>query len=394
MSFPRVLVVTGSAGHGHVKAGQAIAAALRTRHPALDVAELDALKKIPRWYASTYRSSYLWMVDRAPAVWRHVYDSTDANPTAVGHALSIFAGRRFVRFALKWKPDLVVCTHFLAPELLSREIRLGRTSVPLHVVITDHDAHRVWWYPEAERYYVASDLVRARLAYRFGFPPDRIAVTGIPVAAGFSERRDLVSTRARHGLDPQRPTVLFLSGGFAAGPVAKAILGIWADRPDVQVIAVCGHDETARHRLSRVPRPAGGSLTVLGFTDEVPDLMSVADVVVSKSGGLTTSECMAVGKPFVVSAAIPGQEERNADAVAAAGAGVKALTAEEIRWHVVRLLSRPDDLRAMAARAKAFGRPFAADDIADRIAERLGVGEVWAPPAHGARASVPRHEVV
>ena len=160
------------------------------------------------------------------------------------------------------------------------------------------------------------------------------------------------------------------------------------------MIAVCGTNETARHRLSRIPRPAGGSLNVLGFTDEVPDLMALADVVVSKSGGLSTSECMAAGRPMVVSAAIPGQEERNADAVVAAGAGVKALTAEEVRWHVVRLLSRPDDLKATAARAKAFGRPFAADDIADRIAERLGVGAVWTPPAHGARASVPRHEVV
>src|SRR5205814_1927593 len=145
--------------------------------------------------------------------------------------------------------------------------------------------------------------------YRFGVPADRIHVTGIPVGQAFGERRDVVSARARYGLDPGRPTVLFLSGGFAAGPVAKSILGIWADRPDAQVLAVCGTNERARRRLAALPRPAGGSLHAIGFTDEVPDLMAVADVVVSKSGGLSTSECMAAGKPMVVSAAIAGQEE-------------------------------------------------------------------------------------
>jgi processive 1,2-diacylglycerol beta-glucosyltransferase len=215
-------------------------------------------------------------------------------------------------------------------------------------------------------------------------------VTGIPVAAAFATRRDPVPVRSRLGLDPARPTVLFLSAGFAAGRMAEAIRGVWADRPDVQVIAACGDNERLRRRVASLPRPTGGLLHALGFTKEVADLMTAADVVVGKSGGITTSECMALGKPFVVSGSIPGQEERNADAVVAAGAGLRALTPEEVRWHVVRLLSRPDDLRAMATKARAFGRPQAADAIADRIAETLGAAPVWSPPAHGARATVPR----
>ncbi len=386
MAFPRVLVVTGSAGHGHVKAAQALAAALRTRHPTIDVGEVDALALMPRWYAETYRRGYLAMVDRWPLAWRHFYEKNDRKVGWLGHVLTVFAGRKLAREVLAWKPDLVVCTHFLAPELLAREIGLGRTKIPLHVVITDHDVHRVWWYPEVERFYVASDVLRARMAYRFGVPLERTRVTGIPVAAAFGEKRDGASIRPRLGLDPARPTVLFLSGGFSAGPFAQSILGIWADRPDTQIVAVCGKNVRLARRLAELPRPENGKLEVLGFRDDVPDLMAVADVVVGKSGGLTTSEAMAAGKPFVVCAAIPGQEERNADAVAAAGAGVKAPTPEEVRWHVVRLLGRPDELHAMAQRAKAFGRPRAAADIADQIAERVGLVPVTAAPAfHGAR---------
>jgi processive 1,2-diacylglycerol beta-glucosyltransferase len=394
VAFPRVLVVTGSAGHGHVKAAQATAAALRERHPQIDVAEMDALEKMPRWYAHTYRGGYVRLVDKNPVLWRALYESSDRGDPVLGHALTVLAGRRMVRSALRWKPDVIVCTHFLAPELLAREVRLGRTKAELHVVITDFDCHRAWWRPEVHTYYVASDVVKARLVYRFGVPTDRVHVTGIPIGGAFGVRRDVVSTRARHGLDPQRPTVLFLSGGFTAGPMARSILGVWADRPDAQIVAVCGKNARLHRRLKALPRPAGGVLVPLGFTDEIPDLMAAADVVVSKSGGLTTSECMASGKPMVISASIPGQEERNADAVVGAGAGVRALSAEEVRWHVVRYLSRPDDLRATALRARAFGRPFAAEDVADRVAASLGVDAPWVPPAHGAIAATPRQGVL
>lgn len=386
MAFPRVLVVTGSAGNGHVKAAQAVATALRTRHPTIDVGELDALDRMPRWYGAGYRSGYLKMVDRWPEVWRHFYVQSDRKTSGFGHALSVYAGRELVRSVAAWKPDLVVCTHFLAPELLSREIRLGRSKVPLHVVVTDFDVHRIWWYPEVERFYVASDVLRARLAYRFGVPLDRTQVTGIPVAATFGEKRDAAAIRPRLGLDPARPVVLFLSGGFTPGPFAQSILGVWADRPDAQIVAVCGRNVRLARRLAELPRPESGRIEVLGFRDDVPDLMAVADVVVGKSGGLTTSETMAMGKPFVICASIPGQEERNADAVAAAGAGVKAPTPEEVRYHVVRLLGRSDELHAMAQRAKALGRPRAAADIADKIAERVGLAPITAAPAfHGAR---------
>jgi len=389
VAFPRVLLVTGSAGHGHVRASKAVASALRRRHPALDVAELDALDRMPRWYAGTYRRGYVRMVDRHPLVWRWFYESNEDDPSALGHWLSVKAGQRLLHDALAWKPDLVVCTHFLASELFAWAVRKRRTSVPVHVVITDHDCHRIWWQPEIESYYVASDLVRARLSYRHGVPLPRIHVTGIPIDAAFRAKRDVVAVRAAFGLDPARPTVLFLSGGFSAGPMAAAILGIWTDRPDVQILAVAGKNERLRRRLAALPRPAGAVLHALGFRDDVPDLMAASDLVVSKSGGLTTSECMAMGKPLLVSAFIAGQEERNADAVVAAGAGVKAPTPEEIRWHVVRLLARPDDLRAIAARAKAFGRPTAADDVADLLAQRVGVVSVSPPPAHGARATRP-----
>jgi len=352
-------------------AADALADALAERQPGVEVRRADALLFMLTWFRHGYRRGYLRMVDQHPLLWRALYDVTDRHGSGIGHALTMLSGQGLQRMAVEFAPDVVVCTHFLAPEVLARAIRTGRLRAALQVVITDHDVHRMWVQPEVSHYYVASDLVRARLALRFGVPEGNVDVTGIPVRRAFSRPADRAGVLTRFGLDPSRPIVLYLSGGFSPGPMGRSIVGLWQERPDLQIVAVCGRNVRLRRRISRLDRPAGAVLRALGFVKEVRDLMAVSEVVIAKCGGMTVAECMAVGRPLVMSAAIPGQEERNAHAVLEAGAGVWAPTPEEIRWRVVRLLDDPDLHREMSGRARAFGRPHAADAIADRVAAAL-----------------------
>jgi processive 1,2-diacylglycerol beta-glucosyltransferase len=385
MSPARVLVLSGSAGHGHVRAGEAVADALRTAHPALETAHRDALELVDRWYARAYRWTYLRLVDRHPLLWRWVYGTTDRGDSAVARFLTRRAGRGLLDLVARWKPHAVVCTHFLAPELLGPRIAAGRLATRLFVVVTDHDIHRAWYAPGVAGWFVASEVVKARLVLRYRVPPDRIRVTGIPVRAEFAVRRDPRPVRMALGLDPSRPAVLFLTAGFAAGDISRAIEGLWVDRPDAQILAVCGKNERLRRRVEALPRPAGAWLKAEGFVERVWDRMAVADVVVSKSGGITTAECLAMGRPLVVSASIPGQEERNADALLEAGAAVKALTPEEVRWRVGRILADSDLLLDMAKAARIAGRPNAAFDVAAEVARGIGeAARTRTPTFHGA----------
>ena len=385
MSAPRVLVVGCSAGHGHVMAARAVAAALRERHPAFDVTEIDALEKMARWYGQGYRRAYLAMADRAPFVWRAFYAATDAMDSPVGHFVTRWAGRALLDACRRWRPDVVLATHFMAPEVLGKAVRQGRLAASLHLVVTDHDIHRMWYWPAVQQYYVASELVKARLVLRYGVPPERIAVTGIPVRRAFRDPIDLPSVRARVGLDPARPVVLFISGGFAPGPIRQSIVGIWKERRDVQVLAVCGRNERLRRAVAAVPRPSGAYLQALGFVDRPWEMLAAADLVVTKAGGMTTAECLVLGKPMIISAAIPGQEDRNTDFLLEAGAAVRAPTTEEIRWRVARLLEEPEALAAMARAAKAVARPDAADVVADVAAQGLAEPVWFGPRFHGAR---------
>ncbi len=367
-------------------AGRAVTAALRRRHPGLVVAHIDAVARMWSPYKNIYRSGYIRLVDKHPHLWRHLYEDTNRRHSTLAHLVTRAAGNGLVRLTRRWDPDVILCTHFLAPELLYRPIAKGKIRAPLHVVITDHDTHRSWNWPGVERYYVASDLVKSRLALTYGVERDAIDVTGIPIRPEFGEPTDRTPVRLRYGLDAERPTVLFLSGGFAAGAMGKAIHGIWRERRDAQILAVCGRNERMRRRVERLARPAGGVLHALGFVQDVRGLMEVADVVVAKSGGITTSECMAVGRPMVISGSIPGQEERNADAVVEAGAGYKALTPEEVRHRVGQLLDDPDLRAAVARRAARFGRPEAAAQVADRVAAAIEPADLpTGPRFHGAR---------
>ena len=385
MASPRVLVVSSSAGHGHVMAARALADALRRRHPTVDVTHVDTLDRMGRWYRAIYRWSYVKLVDKTPQLWRGLYDATDRRHTQLGAFFTRVGGRDFVRMVERWKPHAVLCTHFLPLELLDRRIRKGKLATELHAVVTDYDAHRIWYWPSVQRYHVASSLVKARLCLRFGVPADRVAVTGIPVRRMFRVRHDRIAVRARYGLDPQRPVVLFLSGGFAVGPMRQSILGIWLERRDVQILAVCGRNERLRRAIARLPRPAGSTLHALGFVEDPAELMAVADVVVAKAGGVTVSETMVAGKPLVVSAAIPGQEERNVQALLEAGAGVWAPTPEEIRWRVPRILGSRPRAKALTKAARALARPAAADEIVDDVAGRIVDPYVARPYFHGAR---------
>ena len=384
MPNARVLVLSSSAGHGHVMAAHAVAGAMRRRHPTIDVSELDALTKIAGWYGRTYRRVYLSLADKAPLAWRALYTMTDSGGSPTGSVLTRVAGQSLLRACLRWQPHVIVSTHFLGPEILGRAVRQGKLLSKLDLVITDHDVHRMWYSPEVRRYYVASELVKARLSLRYGVPEERILVTGIPVRREFTEKPDLAGARAELGLDPARPVVLFMSSGFTPGPIRKSILGVWQERPDAQILAVCGRNARLRRAIDALPRPAGGVLRAIGFTEEPWKVIAVADLVITKSGGITTAECTTLGKPLVISACIPGQEERNVDALQEAGAAVLALTPEEIRWRTARLLGDPARLKAMGRAARAFARPAAANEIADAIAEELIDTTPHGPHFHGA----------
>jgi processive 1,2-diacylglycerol beta-glucosyltransferase len=368
---PRIAILHATAGSGHKRAAESIAAAISQQRPDALVREVDTLLFASRFYRDTYAASYNVMAARAPALWAALYHSWEKAPVnrstaPVRLALDRLNLRRLARVLDREKADAVVCTHFLPVEVLSPRRGGGQLRVPLFCVITDFTAHPFWAFPHVDRYFVASDQVADEL-HHHGVPTARIEVTGIPVESRFSVPIGREAARARCGLDPARPAVLVMGGGAGVGPLAELAQRLAALPAAPQVTVVCGTNAALQREVARLPAARDGRVTPLGYTREVDALLESCDVAVSKAGGLTCSEALIKRTPLVFFRPTPGQEVRNAEFLVRGGAAVHAETIGDVESAVSRLLGDP---RARQAAREACGRlahPDAAAVIASRV---------------------------
>jgi processive 1,2-diacylglycerol beta-glucosyltransferase len=221
-------------------------------------------------------------------------------------------------------------------------------------------------------YLAATEEVAFRLRAR-GIPADRIHVTGIPVMPAFSQPDVPALARnacvAELGLDPSRPVLLMASGGAGVGDLAsmvERVLGLGGEG-NFQVIAVAGRNAEAHGKLQALAARHPGRVVAIGFTNEMHKLMAAADLVVTKPGGLTVSECLALGKPMLLISPIPGQEEHNAGFLMEEGAAWLAYDAIGLDFKVARLMADQPKLANMAARSRALGKPQAARAVLQHV---------------------------
>lgn len=372
---PRIVILHATAGSGHKRAAQAIAASIAAQRPDALVRELDTLVFASRFYQGTYAASYNAMAARAPALWAALYHSSKMDAVRRGTAPVRLAMdrlnlRRLVRVVGREQPDAVVCTHFLPIEALSPMREAGRLTVPLHCVITDFTAHPFWAFPFVDRYYVASEAVKREL-HEHGIPEARIEVTGIPVDPRFAEVLGVDAARARVGLPQDGPVVLVMGGGSGVGPIAEVAARLADLREKPRVVALCGLNARLRSEVESLPAARAGRIVALGFSHDVDALLEAADVVVSKAGGLTCSEALIKRTPLVVFRPTPGQEVANARYLVSGGAAVLAESAEDVAACVGAWLSDPARRDRVREAAAKMATPEAAADIARRVLETI-----------------------
>ena len=219
--------------------------------------------------------------------------------------------------------------------------------------MTDFDVHALWIHPHISGYFAAHDEVAWRMAER-GIPAERIRVTGIPIMPVFGEQYDRAACAAEFGLDPAKTTLLMMSGGAGVGGIETLAERLLELEGDFQLVALAGRNEKLLAELQELALRYPGRLFPMGFTRVIERIMAASDLAITKPGGLTTSECLAVGLPMVVVSPIPGQEERNADFLLENGAAMKACDAGALAWRVDRLLREPERMAAMRNNALSW----------------------------------------
>lgn len=365
----RILVLSASVGAGHLRAAEAVTLALRQLAPEATVANVDVLDYTNAAFRKLYARAYLDLVNRAPYLLGYFYDLMD-QPTSAEHKrdrlrvlverLNLLALLRFLK-AEPW--DIVVNTHFLPAEMIAALRKREELTTPQLTVTTDFETHRLWVNQPCDHYFTATEEGAINLQH-WGVPAGDITVSGIPIHPAFSQAKDRCECLARQGLEGKRPIVLQLAGGFGVGPVEQLAARLLAIEVPLELVVVAGRNEELKARLEKITPPAQHRLKVLGFTTQMDELMAVADLVVTKPGGLTTSETLARGAAMVVVNPIPGQESRNSDYLLENGAAVKVNNLATLPHKLTQILRDPQRLAQLKANARRLGKPQAAFTVA------------------------------
>ncbi len=382
----RILILSASVGSGHNMAAAALESGLRNRLNVAAVRTLDVLESGTDLYRAFYSDAYFGLVEAVPWLVGWGYDANNP-PFKLGGSISLWDRintTSTVKSIKAFNPDIVVCTHFLPARLVSLMLTRGDLHARLEVVTTDYDFAGLWLSNTFNHLFVAREETKALLV-ETGVPDDRLTVSGIPVRPILADPIDRTAVLDRFGLRTDVPILLISAGAAGGGYTHTIVRQATAMAQDFQAIVVCGRNHQLKAEIESMVAGRSERFRVLGYTDEMADLMRVATLFVGKPGGLSSSECMAVGLPMVLIKPIPGQEERNSDFLLEEGAAIRCNYETTVGFKLDALLADPDRIARMAASARRIGKPDAAAEIGSVVLTDQR-GQLWI--SHAAQRSI------
>ncbi len=371
MTRKRVVFLMSDTGNGHRSAANAIRTALDTRFPDEFTVELvDVFRRYTPFPFNCLPELYPRWIRWSPRTWAAGYRWTDTPQRArwMMSALNALWRPGLRRMIAEHPADVYVSVHALfsrpVMQILARQAAIQPRLV---TVITDLvTAHAFWYEKQADRCLVPTWAAYDR-AGLYDLQPQQVHMTGMPIDPRFSDALlEKHAARARLQLDACLPAVLLIGGGAGMGPVYHTALALNQRRLEHQLIVVAGRNEDLRRRLAAIHwnQPT----LIYPFVNNMPELMSAADILVTKAGPATICEACIAGLPIIVSSAVPGQEDGNVRFVVENGIGEYAPGPERAADAVARWLAEgPARLSQRAQRAHCLGRPSAVWAIADEI---------------------------
>jgi processive 1,2-diacylglycerol beta-glucosyltransferase len=355
-------------GEGHTAAACAVRQAVKERMPDMQCEVVDSYRYASQVFHRVASNGYIGMVKMLPQLYKYIYDQAEraTKVSAFKSWLHHYTALNLRQHVTELDPDVIVCTHAFPCGVMAEYKRAFADAPPVVGIVTDFVVHPFWIHRNIDGYAVATPAMRQALIAR-GVYPECVSVTGIPVDERFGIPQSRADARRAIGVDPNRTTILLMGGGLGIGPLEKALARIDQLERDLQIVVVVGKNLRLEHRLAEAARWMRKPVTVVGFVPNVYEYMRAADILVSKPGGLTSSEALAAELPMVMLRPLPGQEERNARYLQESGVGLRVQTSRDLTETLERLLANPQRLARMRAVAKTLAKPHSAAAVAGMI---------------------------
>ncbi|OPY59078.1 MAG: Processive diacylglycerol beta-glucosyltransferase [Pelotomaculum sp. PtaU1.Bin035] len=370
----KILILSVTVGTGHMRAAEALKKAAGCIYPDTEVIILDTFHYASPLLEKLVLGTYLEILKMSPEIYGYLYRQAERGQPLSGRGkfefnrvLNLVAAPRLVKFIKDFNPEVIVCTHPFPLGIMSSMKKKGIFEGPVFAAITDFTIHSFWVFPEVDYYLVGAEQMRLQCE-EFGIDPSKVCITGIPIDPAFTVLYDKKELRERLGLDPDLPVILIMGGGLGMGCLATAVRELGGSAFNCQLMVVAGTNTALKEKLVKIAPGLSCKIKVFGFVDNVHQLMAASDLMVGKAGGLSCAEAMAMGLPILIIDPLPGQEERNTEFMAAVGAGLR-LNMRDLAGQVKAYFMEPDRLEMMARAAAALGRPKAAFDTVNIMAE-------------------------
>ena len=374
MSGKNILVVTASMGSGHNKAANAVAEAIKRKYPVNKINVIDFMSTETAYFNSLVKDIYLKMLDHTPSVYEFFYKFTsDSTKGSTIQSVFAHAMKKDMRELIKkYEADMVICTHLFPCAAASYLKQTGEINIPLITVMTDFCVHQFWLYKNIDIYFTANDLLKKEMVNQ-GLLEERIFVTGIPVGYNFRVDYNRDDLLAKFKLEKDKPVALIMGGGLGLGGVKNALCQLERLKKDIQILVITGANVALWSEMNEYAQHSKHKIFVWGYSHNIQEFMSVATFLISKPGALTISEALTRELPMILHDPIPGPEVDNAKFVSDNGAAIWVRHQDTLDAVVREVLSDATILPKLRNNAKVLKKPYASDNIADVIANMLGL---------------------
>ena len=371
MENHKVLILSVGAGSGHNRAAQALEKAFSQDDRAKQVEYIDCLNYTNAAFKEVYSKQFLKVVQNAPNLWGWAFDKTDVpwDHNNIRELIERLHTKNLVSKVKTFGPDVCVCTHFMPAEIISRLLRKNRLKTHLSVVVTDFYVHASWLTELFCRYFVPHEEGVIQLE-AVGFDRERINVCGIPIDPVFAEKKDKKKLCDSFGFEQDIPVILLSAGAAGTMRAEEMIKFLRSIQSQCQFVIICGRNETLKNELNKAidnQSNIANKIHVLGYTTQMDEYMSAADMFIGKPGGLTTSECLAKSLPMVIWDPVPGQEVYNSIYLLENGAAVSPTAVTTLGYKVDQILKTPGKLEAMKKAAEAISHPNSAREVVKAV---------------------------
>ena len=366
----KILIFYASYGGGHLNAAKSINECLKNNYKNVDVELIDCMKYVNKTIEKVTTKAYTEMAKKAPWAWGRIYSDSQKGPLAhISSRSNKIMAIKLLRLLREKKPDLIISTHPFGSQMCSYLKRKGKISAKIATIMTDFAPHDQWLVENdfTDYFFVAHSKMKQYLMSK-NIPESKIFATGIPISDRFSKSHNRQEILNKYNLSDNKKTILFFGGGeYGLGKTRTAQIfeDFVTTDGNFQIIAIAGKNPKMKASFEEIVQrnQKSSSVIILEFTNEVPELMSISDLVVTKPGGLTTSESLASHLPMCIINPIPGQEEENAEFLESKGIAVWLKKNYDSKKVINDLLSNPNKLQSMKENTLLLAKPNSTYDI-------------------------------